>query len=403
MLIRNGRNRRKTKDRLCLVVSLFLLCCTSPASGDDQKGNENQSISEYQTLGLDPHAFKTAEGMYRVAESSAYDGQAAKLMAEIDSHLSGAGRLEIPRLRKLLVELNRYRNAAEVQEFILKLAEREAASRSAAKTPATAKGEKTAPGSAPALVDSADKLYTQGKFGDAGASYMKALLQDPLHFDARNNLALAEIQLGNDLIAQLQLEILRRLHKTYLPAMVNLTIVYERLGQTDKARGLAVEAGTIAKIPQTVYNQVWYRLLDREPPLKEGDLDLLKTVSSNQKYKDLHRQARKSAMEASSKSAPPALLSLKTLDGAKWQGIVGLFGKDKKTWLMAVAFVPFLIVTIILIRMCGKARRRPGYCFFFFGTLWFVAYLGIPNHRWGFFILACYVLIGTRLAISSKR
>jgi len=269
--------------------------------------------------------------------------------------------------------------------------------------PAAAKGEKTAAGTMHALVDAADKLYTQGKFIEAGASYMKALLQAPLHFDARNNLALAEIQLGNDLIAQLQLEILRRLNRTYLPALVNLTIVYERLGENEKARSLAAEAEKTGKIPQTVFNQIWYRLRDREPPPKGEDLDLLKTVSGNKKYEDLHKFARENATAASTISALLAPISLQAVDGVKWQGILGLLGEKKRKWVLAAAFVPFLIVTIILIRKCGKARRRPGWRFFFFGTLWFVAYLGIPRHRWGILILAFYVLIGSRLAISSYK
>lgn len=101
--------------------------------------------------------------------------------------------------------------------------------------------------------------YKRGRLGDASRGYRRLLEYFPGNPDIRNNLALSQLHVGQDLAAWLELEILKGLRPKYLPADVNLTTVLERSRDFKAAGALAASlAGKHPKVPQAAFNAAWY-------------------------------------------------------------------------------------------------------------------------------------------------
>jgi Flp pilus assembly protein TadD len=118
-----------------------------------------------------------------------------------------------------------------------------------------------APGASgtPSGLAEANRLYRAGDLESAIPAYRRVLQSFPGHLDARNNLGVASLHMGNDAAAQLHLEIVHRLEPTYVPALANLTVLYERLGLRARAAAAAREALKAQQgFPPTIYNAAWF-------------------------------------------------------------------------------------------------------------------------------------------------
>lgn len=104
-----------------------------------------------------------------------------------------------------------------------------------------------------------NRQYRNRHLAVASRGYRRLLEYYPAHPDPRNNLALAELHMGQDLTAWMELEVLRRLHPKYAPASINLTVIKERSRASKEAAALAAGlAAAHPKLPQAAFNAAWY-------------------------------------------------------------------------------------------------------------------------------------------------
>lgn len=231
---------------------IALLSCALIACGSgciEEKMTRTISKDE----GWDVHPFADAKAMYTTPPTVGLDTLGREQLEKInDIVLMAAGSQHSTSADGWwmgLAYLNRHRSNHKVQQSLTTWAERCAAD---------VKQSSGVPDSQ--AFSEANELYRQGNFGAASERYVQVLAKCPGHLDARNNLGLAQLHKGNDLIAQLQWEILRRVSDRYVPARINLTVVYERLGQRDKAKAIAQEAMTLQReSPIAVFNMAWLK------------------------------------------------------------------------------------------------------------------------------------------------
>jgi tetratricopeptide (TPR) repeat protein len=235
--------------------------------------------------------------------------------------------------------------------------------------------------------------YRNGGFEAASTDYRKFLLKATGHYDARNNLALAQMHLGNDLTAEMELLVLRRLNDSYLPAAVNLTVVYERLGLEQKARELAEQAAAAENdIPQAVFNAAWFK--DLAGAHKEA-LELITPV------------AEKPNASPSVKSYKELLEKVTSGPPFSWQtGVAGAMGAYQQTAGMVRAVVVFTLFSLLVIAIAGRKRgryalrRKPGFWTFVICVSLYLWYWGLSNPVW---LLATAFYAFLMLVISRAR
>lgn len=182
--------------------------------------------------------------------ASEYDEQAQRLVNTITKNLEAKTLLEEYDISLCLFELNPCRYEPEVQEAAVKWAKR-----------ATAGVRKTAAydDTTAIMMERANSNYESGGLLSACMWYGKILKATPGNPDARNNLALTYLHLGYDLAALVELETLKRMNSQYVPALINLTVLYERFGRTDKARALAYKLQRdYQNVPAAAFNAAWY-------------------------------------------------------------------------------------------------------------------------------------------------
>lgn len=243
--------------------------------------------SVYQ--GRDPHAFKIAAEMYRSAPLR--PGRLVDVaLAQVTRSIRSGARLEAAKVITRISGLNEHRQLKQVQ--------------SAIKAWAGTYAEKIRVGASvasPKVLEAANQSYRRGVFDEAREGYIRLLMRAPRHLDSRNNLALTLLQQNQDLMAQTELEVLRRLAPDYLPAMINLTVVYERLGRRyrETARDMAFLAARRGKTVHGTFNKAWYHNSSGEHARTRELLKPLVKQRLNQKFTNLYhlneRQARSRA------------------------------------------------------------------------------------------------------------
>jgi len=240
--------------------------------------------------GRDPHQFATARQLYLAPPAAAWDARGQELLTRIHDLLQRGPECQRSAAADdwwlSLAELNKYRTCREVQAAIAPWADRCAqfAQRNSRPAP-TAE-----------LFASANQLYRQSKFGAASQTYAEILVLAPTHLDARNNLALAQLHKGNDLLAQLQWEILRRLSPRYVPARINLTVLYERLGLREQGQAVAGEALQLApEVPAAVFNSAWLKNVQGDHRAAEQQLRPLAELECSPRLLEFYRLVQRQA------------------------------------------------------------------------------------------------------------
>lgn len=268
---------RSCRAVLGALVVLGLAGCTAGTDEDKISNIENAS------LGRDPHAYPEAAQMYSSPPVIRLDDAGRELLKKIDTMVRtnpGAQRsAEADAWWLGLAELNPYRANPEVQEALAQWAQRCAENARTSGEPPDA-----------AAFEEGNRLYREGKFGPASMAYARLLVQCPAHLDARNNLALAQLHKGNDLIAQLQWEILCRLSDRYVPARINLTVVYERLGRRAEAQKMADAAlAQGGEVPAAVFNAAWLKDVAGEGQRAEELLRPMAALGAYPRIVEFHR------------------------------------------------------------------------------------------------------------------
>jgi len=118
------------------------------------------------------------------------------------------------------------------------------------------------PKAARAAQERANAAYEAGRLDEAVEGYRAVLAGHPAHWDAWNNLALAEMHRGNDLVALFLLSALTKNSPRYAGGAINLSVCLERLGQDLAAYHVAAAAAAEqAEMPLALYNLAWFENL----------------------------------------------------------------------------------------------------------------------------------------------
>lgn len=242
------------------------------------------------SIGQDPFAFNTAEQMYRTGPTKPYDESAGNLINKIRSNFPVNYENDGQEgFAGLLLRLNPYRKTEQVSHAIRQWVRRYFAAMG--KGPSKSQKKRIAGGSKkgnPAgqgAVEQGNALYLKGDFSAASRQYRKQLSTAPLNPDARSNLALAQLHLGNDLAAWFELELLRLIKPDYLPARINLSVVLERAGRSTEAKALALAAAAQQKnVAVAEYNAAWFHSLEGEYETATNILKRLSELDIKPKY-----------------------------------------------------------------------------------------------------------------------
>jgi len=337
-------------------------------------------------LGRDPRAFKTAEQMHQTATTIPFDAIAAQLVCAVSAALEGGQPIENQSVWAFLVGLNPYRKTEDVQSVVPKWIE-------ATVNRMGTNPENPSPKSASDSFAEGNRLY-RADLDKAADAYRKVLGITARHLDARNNLGLASMHMGNDLIAQLELEVCRRLYPDYVPAAVNLTVVYERLGQFEKARTLASE--TRAKeedLASASYNAAWYLNVEGKYQEAMDRLDLLAGMDSTSKVK--HQELRQLNTRQFWATAPRYRTGL----------VAGRLGLRESTWAHVVGVVVFLVSMLILVFFAvlvtsGSSNKgcTTSFAHAVLGSIWYMVVWGVPLGAGWWFLMAATIFLTSSLA-----
>ncbi len=232
-----------------ITLAATLACLWLPSSAAAKK-EEKQETGRYVVAGSDPAAFVNAAALYASSgQTLLADEAAGRLRAALELAL-GRG---VPWSPALWLKLERLRGVK------MSTGQIEALQASARKLTMSA-----AP-PAPDRASTAGRAFAQGNehfeargFSEAVEDYRAALVAHPAHWDAWNNLALAELHAGNDLVALFLWSALLKNNPRYVGATINLTVCLERLGQSARAFDLAATlAAGQAQMPMAQYNAAW--------------------------------------------------------------------------------------------------------------------------------------------------
>ena len=310
--------------------------------------------TQEQRILRDKFAFETAIDMYSVADTAAFNEEAASLIKMIDIEVNKGTLVEDDKIWLNLLQLEPYRTTKQVQTSLLWwLAVRP-------KLPNERKMN----------VDFSllSKAYLEQHF-DGVIKMSRFLLADSpendvLTYAIRNNMALALMHQNKDLCALYELETVKQTSeksgKIYFPALINLTVLYERLGKRNEAIELSKQLLEHAekndiKDPLITFNAAWYMDLNNQNnEMTDKLLELCKSLNQWPVYKyknftDKIRSDHKSSplsengSEENSKSLPFSEIGL--------AGKLGLLDSGGKIF---GAVLIFLIINIILLRIYWK-------------------------------------------------
>lgn len=355
---------------------------------------QTQKDEESQTLGFslrDIFAFETASDMYPETPQSPYSEKAEKLLNEITTYLdtNPNATIEHKDVWGKLIQLEPYRTTEQVQKAIKPWIERTASQLPDLKD--TALKEK---------MIAISKAYKEEDFKKTAVLCLQ--VSSRRNYDARNNLALALMHLNYDLAAQVELEILKNINSDYLPGLINLTVVYERLGKEREAKVLAERVKTLTDmrhidLPMSRFNAAWY--LNKEGRYAAADKILSDPVALKDtvipKYNALRTLNLKQL--AYEKEHPDILKLL------QW-GLVKSTGTIDDGNYLAIAILTFILLSLILIpvfrsilekRRYAKNRKKWLVAFFLFlcAALLYILVWGVPTEGVlkGWFVI--YLLI----------
>jgi len=310
-------------------------CLLIAAPGISLGDSENQYAEQQQRSpnpGADPWSYAKAADMYEgVPLSRNLAPVLEEIVADISAKIQGGATLEDPDVWMLLTRLNPVANAPQVQlaveQWVVACVARIDRNQTVDDTQEFQKANQT---------------YRRPKksgLEDAVKLYLEILRRNPGHLDARNNLALAALHQNQDLAAQVQLRVLRRLAPDYAAAAINLTVVYERAGLSEKAEELArLTATNNAALPAALFNAAWYQDLRGDRKAVGGTLAPLASVGllDEGKFQELNKTHTVQI------------------------GLVDRYGGKLSTGGKILAVAIFAILTLVLVLACGGFGRICG-------------------------------------------
>ncbi|MDR2626805.1 MAG: hypothetical protein LBC40_02090 [Dysgonamonadaceae bacterium] len=240
--------------------------------------------SQEEMILRDPWAFETAGEMYSVNDTLPFDNKASEIMKEISVNLKKEICLEDEKIWKLLMSLEPYRKSKQVQDSIKQWCKFYYYSPVCTTSDVSRLARQYRNKDFKTVITDARKMLGRPS-SDIPQANQSTKEMYP-EFGVRNNLALALIHENQDLCAQVELEIIlfnrssfsssssspsasnvrfdvQAFNNTYLSAMMNLTVVYERLGRPNDAERLAGSLHDYAMRNElnsspVAFNAAWY-------------------------------------------------------------------------------------------------------------------------------------------------
>ncbi len=255
---------------LLLLLACPLLvsrCAAGDKDAQPKKGQIKEETPRLEMVGRDPRAFADAKAMYDRAPTTPLDDTVAgALLDDLERALSGRdGRTPLsPQFVPALGKLRQTSMSPTMIERLRRVAGAGATTVSPRPHDATA---------ANAAFIAGNTAYENGRFLEAIDAYERALQAHPTFSDAWNNLALAEMHRGNDLLALFLFEALAKSAPRYAGTKINLTVCLERMGRSDEAHKSAVELTRGGpNLPLALYNLAWLENARGNSPQATGAL-----------------------------------------------------------------------------------------------------------------------------------
>jgi tetratricopeptide (TPR) repeat protein len=224
---------------------------------------ETESTTDFSFK--DVFSFTTADSMYMVADTLPYSSNTTKIIKLINRNINYGNLLETNRVWNELLKLEPYRMHPKMEGEVSNIVEKYTAlvekKKQRFQNPISIKE-----------IKESSSFYSDGDFETFIDLGRKLLVRDPYNSDIRSNLALALMHSNKDLCAWIELETVRKFDSLHIPALINLTVVYERLGMREDAENLAnhildLHYTSFYNFPQTIYNVAWF-YFSREQYLK---------------------------------------------------------------------------------------------------------------------------------------
>ena len=258
-----------------LIFILFFI--PSPVQSQNSKKSTSQNI----TL-IDKYAYSTATEMYAIADTLPFNSDIFSLIVEITNEINAGVLIEDARVWDKLQKLEPYRMSYMVQEAVKSWVKKTVENISKRKNGFVYLS----------VMKSLCIEYKAGNFEKCIEYCRKGLRTMPSNYDVRNNMALALMHANKDLNSQIQLEIILQQNAQYLPAMVNLTVVYERLNRSKDAARISGEAYTINEqskkddpfFDPVLFNLSWYLNKESDYELADVVLNQSTTKPVSKKY-----------------------------------------------------------------------------------------------------------------------
>jgi hypothetical protein len=297
----------------------------------------------------DPYAYETAVEMYATGDTLPFDNTITLLAVDISRKLERGFTLEDDVIWATLQKLEPYRKSRKVQEALKTWTERIREAERYDSAPASSTRHIDSNSLVPVL-----QAYRQGKF-DKVIALSRELLRLKMWEGAkqaiRNNLALALMHENRDLCAQLELELLNtETEIRYFPALINLTVVYERLGKREEAEVLVnrlteyMEKEEL-RMPLADFNVAWFLGEKEDYPSTDKALEM---VGSKLMKK---QQASKYAGYREQLAVKYKSFSVLKI-GFLGKGFAGNDGR----WI--ISFLVFIVYWIMVMMLCTGVFQR---------------------------------------------
>ena len=256
-----GKKESIMTKRYQLVLFFVFLCFIN---------QDMQAYAAEQRILRDKYAYETASEMYAVADTAEFNEEAELLISKINDGIKRGTLIDDDVIWHDFQKLEPYRMNEKVQSAVMDWVNHMSSSKKHSVNQARE-----------AIVAiHFDKLlteYNQQNF-DTMIEQSRKILTDimlvPINeeniatYAIRSNMALALMHQNKDLCALAQLELVRKIsNSTYFPALINLTVLYERLGRREEAESLSKELLKYSreqriKVPLVDFNAAWYELND---------------------------------------------------------------------------------------------------------------------------------------------
>jgi tetratricopeptide (TPR) repeat protein len=222
-------------------------------------GKTSTPTAKMEFLGADPKAFASAQELYSFTPKQKLTvSEVSSQMVKFQSMVDSGTYPENNAFRPLLLLLDGAADLDSIEKAIEHAVPTYVARSDFSKSPSSTNSKANK-----AFTDG-NTQYESGKFEMAAQKYIEVLSLVPGHLDARNNLGLCDLHLGNNVSALMHFNLILAASPKYLGAEQNLSVALERIGLSSKALAHARNiVAQDASLPMAQYNLGWFALQNK--------------------------------------------------------------------------------------------------------------------------------------------